>query len=48
VERVEELPATVEGHEQFAVRGLPAGVFVVQEHAASTPATSTCASRSAA
>src|SRR6202012_4573182 len=26
----------VEGHEQFAVRGVPAGVFVVQEHAAST------------
>jgi DNA ligase D-like protein (predicted 3'-phosphoesterase) len=24
----------VEGHEQFAVRGVPAGVFVVQEHAA--------------
>lgn len=23
-----------EGHEQFAVRGVPAGVFVVQEHAA--------------
>jgi DNA ligase D-like protein (predicted 3'-phosphoesterase) len=28
-ERVE-----VEGHEQFAIRGIPAGVFVVQEHAA--------------
>jgi DNA ligase D-like protein (predicted 3'-phosphoesterase) len=26
----------VEGHEQFAVRGVPAGVFVVQEHRAST------------
>jgi DNA ligase D-like protein (predicted 3'-phosphoesterase) len=26
----------VEGHEQFAVRGLSAGVFVVQEHRAST------------
>jgi DNA ligase D-like protein (predicted 3'-phosphoesterase) len=25
-----------EGHEQFAVRGVSAGVFVVQEHAAST------------
>ncbi len=24
----------VEGHEQFAVRGMPAGVFVVQEHQA--------------
>jgi DNA ligase D-like protein (predicted 3'-phosphoesterase) len=29
VERVK-----VEGHEQFAIRGIPAGVFVVQEHAA--------------
>jgi DNA ligase D-like protein (predicted 3'-phosphoesterase) len=27
-------PARVEGHEQFAVRGVSAGVFVVQEHAA--------------
>jgi DNA ligase D-like protein (predicted 3'-phosphoesterase) len=27
-------PAKVEGHEQFAVRGVPAGAFVVQEHAA--------------
>ena len=26
--------ARVEGHEQFAVRGVPAGVFVVQEHRA--------------
>jgi DNA ligase D-like protein (predicted 3'-phosphoesterase) len=26
----------VEGHEQFAVRGVSAGVFVVQQHAAST------------
>jgi DNA ligase D-like protein (predicted 3'-phosphoesterase) len=26
----------VEGHEQFAVRGVNAGVFVVQEHAATT------------
>ncbi len=26
----------VEGHEQFAVRGVSAGAFVVQEHAAST------------
>jgi len=24
----------VDGHEQFAIRGVPAGVFVVQEHAA--------------
>lgn len=27
-------PAKVEGHEQFAVRGVNAGVFVVQEHQA--------------
>jgi DNA ligase D-like protein (predicted 3'-phosphoesterase) len=27
-------PAKVEGHEQFAIRGVSAGVFVVQEHAA--------------
>jgi len=26
--------ASVEGHEQFAIRGVPAGVFVVQEHQA--------------
>jgi DNA ligase D-like protein (predicted 3'-phosphoesterase) len=35
--RVEEVglePAKVEGHEQFAVRGVSAGVFVVQEHRA--------------
>jgi DNA ligase D-like protein (predicted 3'-phosphoesterase) len=31
VERVK-----VEGHEQFAIRGVSAGVFVVQEHAATT------------
>jgi DNA ligase D-like protein (predicted 3'-phosphoesterase) len=31
---VDEQPAKVEGHEQFAVRGVPAGVFVVQEHLA--------------
>ena len=29
-----ESPARVEGHEQFMIRGLPAGVFVVQEHQA--------------
>ncbi|HTB71059.1 MAG TPA: DNA polymerase ligase N-terminal domain-containing protein [Solirubrobacteraceae bacterium] len=28
--------AKVEGHEQFAIRGVGAGVFVVQQHAAST------------
>jgi DNA ligase D-like protein (predicted 3'-phosphoesterase) len=27
-------PVSVEGHEQFAIRGVSAGVFVVQEHAA--------------
>ncbi len=27
-------PVKVEGHEQFAIRGICAGVFVVQEHAA--------------
>jgi DNA ligase D-like protein (predicted 3'-phosphoesterase) len=34
VERVDVERAKVEGHEQFAVRGVPAGVFVVQEHRA--------------
>jgi DNA ligase D-like protein (predicted 3'-phosphoesterase) len=34
VEEVEVEPVAVEGHEQFAVRGVSAGVFVVQEHAA--------------
>jgi DNA ligase D-like protein (predicted 3'-phosphoesterase) len=29
--------AAVEGHEQFAIRGVSAGVFVVQQHAATTP-----------
>jgi DNA ligase D-like protein (predicted 3'-phosphoesterase) len=33
---VEAQPAAIEGHEQFAIRGVSAGVFVVQEHAAST------------
>ena len=32
VEAVETEPAKVEGHEQFAVRGVSAGAFVVQEH----------------
>ena len=27
-------PARIEGHEQFMIRGIPAGVFVVQEHQA--------------
>jgi DNA ligase D-like protein (predicted 3'-phosphoesterase) len=34
VESVTERAAKVEGHEQFAIRGVPAGVFVVQEHQA--------------
>jgi DNA ligase D-like protein (predicted 3'-phosphoesterase) len=33
-EQVSDEPARVEGHEQFAIRGIPAGVFVVQEHKA--------------
>ena len=32
--RSSERPVEVEGHEQFAIRGVPAGVFVVQEHQA--------------
>lgn len=32
VDDVDLTPATVEGHEQFAMRGVAAGVFVVQEH----------------
>jgi DNA ligase D-like protein (predicted 3'-phosphoesterase) len=34
VESVSERKAKIEGHEQFAIRGVPAGVFVVQEHQA--------------
>jgi DNA ligase D-like protein (predicted 3'-phosphoesterase) len=34
VESVAARAAKVEGHEQFAIRGVPAGVFVVQEHQA--------------
>jgi DNA ligase D-like protein (predicted 3'-phosphoesterase) len=34
LEGVEVEPAKVEGHEQFGIRGVPAGVFVVQEHQA--------------
>jgi DNA ligase D-like protein (predicted 3'-phosphoesterase) len=34
VQAVEVEKAKVEGHEQFAVRGVDAGVFVVQEHQA--------------
>ena len=36
VSAVEAADARVEGHEQFALRGVSAGVFVVQEHTAST------------
>jgi DNA ligase D-like protein (predicted 3'-phosphoesterase) len=36
VESAEISDVRVEGHEQFAVRGISAGVFVVQEHSAST------------
>ena len=31
---VSDRPVRPEGHEQFAIRGVPAGVFVVQEHQA--------------
>lgn len=31
---VTDRPARIEGHEQFAIRGVPAGMFVVQEHQA--------------
>jgi DNA ligase D-like protein (predicted 3'-phosphoesterase) len=34
VSEVEIEPVKVEGHEQFAIRGVSAGAFVVQEHAA--------------
>ncbi len=33
-DRYEERPVKVEGHEQFAIRGVPAGQFVIQEHQA--------------
>jgi DNA ligase D-like protein (predicted 3'-phosphoesterase) len=36
VEEVAVEPVAVEGHEQFAIRGVSAGRFVVKEHAAST------------
>jgi DNA ligase D-like protein (predicted 3'-phosphoesterase) len=36
VEDVEVEEVKAEGHEQFAIRGVSAGVFVVQEHAATT------------
>jgi len=34
--QIEREDVRVEGHEQFGIRGVPAGVFVVQEHRAST------------
>jgi DNA ligase D-like protein (predicted 3'-phosphoesterase) len=34
--RLQSEDVRVEGHEQFAIRGVSAGVFVVQEHRAST------------
>lgn len=34
VDSVADRAAKLEGHEQFAIRGVPAGVFVVQEHQA--------------
>jgi DNA ligase D-like protein (predicted 3'-phosphoesterase) len=34
VDSVSDRRVRVEGHEQFAIRGIPAGVFVVQEHQA--------------
>jgi DNA ligase D-like protein (predicted 3'-phosphoesterase) len=34
VDSVSERAVAAEGHEQFAIRGIPAGVFVVQEHQA--------------
>ena len=34
VDSVSARQVRVEGHEQFAIRGVPAGVFVVQEHQA--------------
>jgi DNA ligase D-like protein (predicted 3'-phosphoesterase) len=36
VAHVDATDVAVEGHEQFAVRGVSAGVFVVQQHAATT------------
>jgi DNA ligase D-like protein (predicted 3'-phosphoesterase) len=34
IEMLEEKTKKPEGHEQFAIRGIPSGVFVVQEHQA--------------
>ena len=35
-DEVSECPVRVEGHEQFAIRGVAAGTFVIEEHRAST------------
>ena len=40
VQGVEVRPAKVEGHEQFAVRGVSAGRFVVEEHPGAEPGSS--------
>ncbi len=37
VEAVDVERAKVEGHEQFAIRGVPAGAFLVLEHAGARP-----------
>src|SRR5579872_3691050 len=34
IDAVSDRHVRTEGHEQFAIRGIPAGVFVVQEHQA--------------
>lgn len=34
VDSITDRPVPAEGHEQFAIRGIPTGVFVVQEHQA--------------
>jgi DNA ligase D-like protein (predicted 3'-phosphoesterase) len=34
IDAVSDRHVRIEGHEQFAIRGVPAGVFVVQEHQA--------------
>jgi DNA ligase D-like protein (predicted 3'-phosphoesterase) len=36
VDAVDAQPVAVEGHEQFAIRGVSAGAFVIAEHAATT------------
>ena len=36
VDSLTDRPVRVEGHEQFAIRGVPAGMFVVHEHQATS------------